>query len=254
METLPDKSAAVHVSLRRLCLSLVVKRMRRVPASGMAVILVGLLVVLIWPARTEPRPPVLNLVSMEPAGMFDDIGEMWVVTLSISNPDNAPRYENDLFVKDTGRAIEAQVGNRWIGVEGTLACYLPVGQKHETHETLLLMPAGTHSCRLSLQYTGSSASFRGRPVKGRLLWLAERLPQFIRFRLSYKVWRWLGFNRYEPRSDWRQIIVELPLRPAPFRPGGASTGAHNPITAPDAGKALCSHFQRQGPGATEFLR
>ncbi len=228
--------------------------MRRVLASGMALILVGLLVVLIWPAHTERRPPVLHLVSMEPAAMFDDIGEMWLVTLSISNPDNAPRPENTLFVKDTGRAIEAQVGNRWIGVEGTLACYLPVGQKHETHETLLLMPAGTHSCRLSLQYTGSSASFRGRPVKGRLLWLAERLPQFIRFRLSYKVWRWLGFNRYEPRSDWRQIIVELPLRPAPFRPGGASTGAHNPITAPDAGKALCSHFQRQGPGATEFLR
>jgi len=194
---------------------------------------------------------VLNLVSMEPAAMFDDIGEMWLVTLSISNPDNPPRYENNLFVKDTGRAIEAPVRDRWIQVqeERSLACHLPAGQKHGTHETLLLMPAGTRCCRVSLQYTGSSASF-----KGRLLWLAERLPQFIRFRLSYKVWRWLGFNRYEPRSDWRQIIVELPLRPAPFRPGGASTGAHNPITAPDAGKALCSHFQRQGPGATEFLR
>jgi len=222
----------------------------------MAVMLVGLLVVLIWPAHTEPRPPVLNLVSMEPAGMFDDIGEMWLVTLSISNPDNAPRYENDLFVKDTGRAIEAQVGNRWIRVEGerTLACHLPAGQKHETHETLLLMPAGTHSCRVSLQYTGSSLSFRGRPVKGRLLWLAERLPQFIRFRLSYKVWRWLGFNQYEPRSDWRQIIVELPLRPAPFRPGGNSTGAHKPITALDAGKALCFHLEHHRPGASESLR
>src|SRR6266478_10111430 len=70
--------------------------MRRVFASGMAVTLVGLLVVLIWPAHTEPRPPVLNLVSMEPAAMFDDIGEMWLVTLSISNPDNAPRPENTL--------------------------------------------------------------------------------------------------------------------------------------------------------------
>ena len=246
METLPDKSHAIHAPLRRLCLSLAVKRMRRVLASGVALILVGLLVVLIWPAHTEQRPPVLNLVSMEPAGMFDDIGEMWLVTLSISNPDNAPRPENTLFVTDTGRAIEAQVGNRWIRVDGTLACHLPVAQKHET---LLLMPAGTHSCRVSLQYTGSSASFRGR-----LLWLAERLPQFIRFRLSYKVWRWLGFNRYEPRSDWRQIIVELPLRPAPFRPGGASTGAHYPVTALDPGKVICSHFQHHGPGACEFLR
>jgi len=217
----------------------------------MAVMLVGLLVVLIWLAHTERCPPVLNLVSMEPAGMFDDIGKMWMVTLSISNPDNAPRYENDLFVKDTGRPIEAQVANRWIGVEGTLACHLPAGQKHET---LLLMPAGTHSCRVSLQYTASSLSFRGRPVKGRLLWMAERLPRFIRFRLSYKVWRWLGFNRYEPRSDWRQIIVELPLRPTPLRPGGASTGAHYPITALDAGKALCSHFEHHRPDASEFLR
>src|SRR5439155_11890740 len=214
METLPDKSPAIHAPLRRLCLSLVVKRMRRVVASGVAVMLVGLLVVLIWPGHTERRPPVLNLVSMEPAGMFDDIGEMWMVTLSISNPDNPPRYENELHVKDTGRPIEAQVGNRWIGVEGErmLACHLPAGQKHGTHETLLLMPADTHSCRVSLQYTGSSASFRGRPVKGRLLWLAERLPQLIRFRLPYKVWRSLGFNRYAPRSDWRQIIVVLPLR------------------------------------------
>jgi len=66
METLPDKSAAIHVSLRRLCLSLVVKRMRRVLASAMAVMLVGLLVVLIWLGHTEPRPPVLHLVSMDP--------------------------------------------------------------------------------------------------------------------------------------------------------------------------------------------
>src|SRR5260370_21710170 len=211
METLPDKSHAIHAPLRRLCLSLAVKRMRRVLASGVALILVGVLVVLIWPARPEQRPPVLNLVSMEPAGMFDDIGEMWLVTLSISNSDNAPRPENTLFVKDTGRAIEAQVGNRWIRVDGTLACHLPVAQKHET---LLLMPAGTHSCRVSLQYTGSSASF-----KGRLLWLAEPLPQFSRFPLSYKVWRWLAFNHYGPRSDLPHIITKLPPRPCPVPPG-----------------------------------
>src|SRR5438309_3926710 len=53
---------------------------------------VGLLAVLIWRGRSgyrpAPLPPVLNVVSMEPAGVMEyGDAEMWLVTLRFTNPD-----------------------------------------------------------------------------------------------------------------------------------------------------------------------
>src|SRR5882672_5197732 len=134
-----------------------VMRVRRVLGGTLALAAVVILVVSIGPHHTNHRPPVLTLVSMEPAGIFDYTGEMWLVTLSIVNPNNPPRPENSLYVKDMGISIEARVTNMWVGVEGTLACHLSSGQNHES---LLLFPAGADYCRLSLQYTGSTPSFK----------------------------------------------------------------------------------------------
>src|SRR5437667_8979353 len=75
-------------------------RASRFLGGGIAVATAGVLLVLIGRARAEPRPPVLNLVSIEPAGMIDDSGaEMWLVTFNIrnNNPDTRPdSHRNDL--------------------------------------------------------------------------------------------------------------------------------------------------------------
>ena len=180
--------------------------LRRVIA-GMAVFAaLGLLAVLVWPAHARRSPSVLNLKRVEPAGILDEDGsEMWFASLSISNSENSLRSpENYLYVKD----IEARVGNRWIGVEGPFPRPLAPGQEDEY---LVLISAHSDPGKVRFKYTGASIALRS--FKGPLRWLAERLPKLVRFRLPHKIWQWLGFNNYEPSSDWRQISVEL-SRPA----------------------------------------
>jgi hypothetical protein len=164
-------------------------RVRRIVAGVVGVTVMGLLVVLMLATSTGPRPPVLTLVRVEPAGIIDDSGaEMWLMTLSVSNSDNRPpRPENRLYVGEGDGPIEVKIGSRWIGLHGTLGrlgdCELAPAQKCER---LLLTPGGTESCRISLKYTGASA------LKGLVEWVATRLPLSIRSRFSYKFWRWVG--------------------------------------------------------------
>src|SRR5437660_8161849 len=96
--------------------------MRRGIAGIILIALAGLLVVIIWHLGTICRAPVLNLVSMEPAGIVDHDGrEMFLVTLRISYPGNRSRRRGSyLYLRDNGKPIEAKVANRWVTMDGTL--------------------------------------------------------------------------------------------------------------------------------------
>ena len=113
---------------------------RRVLGIAFAFIIAGALAVMIWPSRRGRCPLVLNIVSVEPAGIIDDAREeMWLVTLRLSNSDARPSSpQNRLYFKSRGTA------NRWIGVEGALDCALAPG---EWCDRLLLLPARTDACR-----------------------------------------------------------------------------------------------------------
>jgi len=56
-------------------------RVRRFLAAAVAVTVTGALAVLLWPSRPGRCPLELNLVGLEPAGIFDNAdAEMWLVT------------------------------------------------------------------------------------------------------------------------------------------------------------------------------
>lgn len=228
-----------------------VMRVPKVLGVALALTAVGILTAAIGARHAVLRPPVFGLVSVESAGIFDDGGEMSLVTLAISNPYNQPRPENTLYLKSTDKAktLAARVTNVWVEVEGTLSCGLPCRQKVET---VFLLPAGTDLFRISLHYTGSSPSFKRSGVKARLEWLTERLPLSVRSRLSYKFWRWVGFGPdYLPSSDWRALTVEIPLSGQSRGPTGAFTGVHNERAAVDAGFRILSTIAGRRPGTTE---
>jgi hypothetical protein len=82
-------------------------------------------------------------------------------------------------------------------------CELSPGMERQR---LLLLPASSRSCRISLEYVGDVLSY-----KMRLAHLVQRMPQFVRSRVTYKFWRWAGFDRAYPGSNWREITVELPF-------------------------------------------
>ena len=182
----------------------------RVIAVVVGFTMAGLLAIICL-ARTGRRPPVLNVVQVEPAGVFDASGsEMCLMTLSLSNSASGPYPEDSLlFVKD-GR-IDAKVANRWVPTEAALttlaACRLPAGQQYEW---MLVLPAATDVCRIRYKYTGAHLT------KGRLSWVAEHLPLVIRFRIPHAFWRWVGFPGHRPSSLWREESVELPVHSAPL--------------------------------------
>ena len=179
--------------------------------SVIVAVLVGVLAVisLSWPAH---RPPVLKLETLEPAGITDDSGsEMWLATLSLSNSySGAHPEERDLFFKDS--RTEARVTNRWVTVEGMLGTLghsrLAAGQKCRR---MLLLPAGTDSCRITLRYAGA------RLLKGHLSRLAGHLPLFVWRRIPYTFWKWAGLPQYGPGTVWRAFEAEIPIR-RPFGP------------------------------------
>jgi hypothetical protein len=180
------------------------------PRVGLTVTLVvlaaaWLLITLAWSGPIMHFAPVLGVAGIEPSGIFDDSGsEMWLVTFSISNSANLPpTAQNYLYLDDGKNRIEARVANRWTEVMGSWDFHaLPPG--HE-YEKMFLVPKDTDLCRVSLKYTGAKL------IKGRIAWLAEHLPQPIRYRMSYKFWRWVGFSDYGPCSSWREMTLELTI-------------------------------------------
>src|SRR5689334_6110976 len=156
--------------------------------AALAVTLIGawLLIAHRW-SESLLRCPVIGIPSIEPSGIFDDHGaEMWLATLSVSNSENLPPIaENYVYIKDGTKPIEARKASRWTPVEGTLDFHA-LAPGH-TREKLFLVPAGTDSCRVSLKYSGAHL------IKGRMAWLAEHSPRWLRIRLPGTFWRWVGF-------------------------------------------------------------
>jgi hypothetical protein len=196
-----------------------VMRVSRYLGGAVAAGTTALLLVLVLRARTNLDPPVLELVSIEPAGISDVKGtELWLVTFNIRNcnPDTPQaRARNSLSVKGGGKVIEAKVGNRWRGVEGTSLFLGPrkeIGiRPGEQYESQLLTSVGTDSCRVWLNYRGYSTSLT---TKGVANFIALRLPVSVRSRISYKFWRWVGFSGfYQDDAPWQTTCLELVLRP-----------------------------------------
>ena len=186
---------------------------RKILAVFLSVAAGSLLVAIIVTGQKLPPPPALNIASIEPAGMFDERGEMSLLTLIISNRADLPLPENAVHVRNQKKAstVEARISNVWVEVQGALTCHI---RPHESRDHFILFPAGVDCFRLSIQYTGSSLSFKKKPIKERLEWLAERLPGALRSRLPRGFWRWVGFGPdYVPNSNWRTLTVEIPLTP-----------------------------------------
>jgi hypothetical protein len=146
--------------------------------------------------------------------MDDNGAEMWLLTLSIRNsnpPLSAPG--GVLFVKSDESPSEIKSDKGWTAVdrpwvEGQLRTQLQTFEFYPGMERqrLLLVPPNARSCRISLKYVGGVFSYRIRLAR-----FVQWLPQFLRSRVSSKFWRWAGFDRAHPGSNWRQISVELPL-------------------------------------------
>jgi hypothetical protein len=163
---------------------------------------VALLIASFVSSRSERQPPAVSLVSVEPAGIFDDAGEMLLVTLCITNPE--PRCSGPIFVKESDEHFEAKIDSRWINANGggvNLALYW-----QQRHETQLLVSWNGRALSSELEMACP------RVMRGRLTWIAEQLP---RFKFSIELWRWAvgygGYPQYGPSTRWQNITVEFPL-------------------------------------------
>src|SRR5258708_19009436 len=137
-------------------------RKRSAFARAAAVLGVGLFVGLILLANQPGPPPVLSILSIEPANVIDDAGvEMRLVNLSISNSEAWPNAP--IYVKDTGVPVKERLADHWIQAEASLACTL---RPFQAHRILLVVPATTDACRVCFKYTDAVVT------KGRLAWLA----------------------------------------------------------------------------------
>jgi len=145
-------------------------------------------------------PPTVNVLTIEPTGIYDEVGEMKMVTVALSNPE--PARPDPIFVKDEGLPVEVRVTNRWIVVKGAIGgCTL----QFLNHRVLFLAPASADAYRLRFSYTG------GVITKGRLTLLCGLLPRFIQIRIPIWFRRWSGWINYGPASHWRRVDLELPL-------------------------------------------
>lgn len=161
-------------------------------SSVLAAGVVGVLVVLHWPA---PCPLDVKIAKMEPSGsgILDDAGnELWLVTLTISN-----RTAGCLYFPGEWMKIEAKVTGRWVKTENR--CSLISIEPARKSDVLLLLPFDSEACRLRLEYAPESLWWR---AEGELWHFGVRLPP--------RVTRWI----YPPagrRPHWRRLNFELVL-------------------------------------------
>jgi hypothetical protein len=153
------------------------------------------------------RPPIaVQVVGFEPAGIFDDSGEMWVVTVRAYNPSGS--RGGPIYIKAQKSA--SRVANLWSPLKDTLGDCAIYG--FNQHELQFVVPPKTDRCRISLQWTYSHLK------SGRLWWLAERMTLFPRVRsLLWKRTRG-HFPVYAPNSYWRKFNAELSLPPGIVQP------------------------------------
>jgi hypothetical protein len=167
------------------------------------------------------HPPVVRLVSIEPAGMFDDTGmELRLLTLAVSNenPENPGDFwRNVLYVADSVRGVEIRVSNSWKQVHWATnlwGSHIRLKPGDQDQRALALIPGGSDGCRVWVRYAVPTLS-----PKGVLEFAVARLPLSIRSRFSYKFWRWVGFSELYRPGYWRQIPVELGLPLTSGQPG-----------------------------------
>jgi hypothetical protein len=170
----------------------------KVVVGVLAIAAMALLAGLLFRELPEPPPIVLKLMSVEPAGIYDETNEMWVVTLRMQQIASGP----PIYINDTGRS-QARVADRWTQVEKVTGTFELYGY----HELQFLLPANTDACWVNLKWA------HGRLVSGRLWMFAERLTVWPKARLWLFMWcqRNRDFPRYEPSSRWQEFTVELPL-------------------------------------------
>jgi hypothetical protein len=182
---------------------MMMKGLTRTVVGLTLLLLGGLLAALFWPLGKHGRPPVLSLGSVEASGMVDDDGqELWLVTLSVSNP--VPLGDAPLYLKAGTKRTQARVGSQWVEADAAMETLrLTPGVRRELQ---LLLPPGTESCRIWVQYTGALVA------RGRTTYLVRWLPSSIHRKLPARFWIWAGFVHYRPNSHWREVEFELPLR------------------------------------------
>ena len=166
---------------------------------------ITLLVAVLVRESPEPAPVVVWVVSVEPSGIYDDAGEMWLMTLRI-NDTRRGRGEAPIYIEDNARP-EARVVDRWSPIDTSAGSWLVLNNPEMlSHEVQLAVPLNTDSCRLNLKWA------QGRLVSGRLWKFAEDLTAWPRARtLLFKLARGGGYPRYAPSSQWHEFTVELPL-------------------------------------------
>jgi hypothetical protein len=193
-------------------------RMRQVMlavSAGLGVLLLTWL----WPSRC---PLGLGLVTVEPSGSFDDEGsEFWLVTLGLTN-----RSASSLEFQKEQVTAEAKIGSRWVNAQ-RLSGIGRLGA-HAQAEALLLVPNGTGTCRLRVNYQSMLWNWR--------LWeeFGTRGQEAMR-KLPPKVFNRLwsigppgwGFSRPE---RWTTTSLEVTL-PASYRAHNSAGPADRPMSA-----------------------
>jgi hypothetical protein len=177
-------------------------------AVAVSVSLIG--AALIFHATSAVPLPVIKFAGVEPAGIFEDSGqEMLIVSLSISSSSNRPPGRT-LFAKQSGRTVEAKVGDQWVEVDAMLWTNLLVYGGTPSLR-ILLLPAQAEACRIRLQYSRALIS------QAQSWWLIKRLPSSTQ---NGKVSFWLRDSPYKAFGGWHKVTVEVPLPIKPLqRPG-----------------------------------
>jgi len=176
--------------------------------AAVVLIVAGLLAQFYWPSGSGRCPIALRVVSVEPTpGADARRDEMSLVTLSIGRADSRSRgLEHCYYLRSATNAIQAKVGNRWVGVGGSVACALAA---HGRHERVLLMPGKAEACRVRFTYASTIPS-----LKWRLSLLAERLEMATGSIMPSTFWIWAYNRQVRPSSNWTEVTVELPFPPA----------------------------------------
>ncbi len=145
--------------------------------------------------------PVIKLLKVQPAGVFDDAGaELLLVSLSVSNSAVSPN--EPIYVNDSGVSLEANVANHWIPLDGRVGLRA-LWPAQNGHGLEVVVPANATACRIHFKWAYA------RLAAGRMRWIAER--SWCPARISTRLWSlgWGGFPRYRPSSRWHDTAVEL---------------------------------------------
>jgi hypothetical protein len=163
---------------------------------------------LLWPKPPWHPPLTLSFVKSENAGMFDDRGvESQFVTVRISNSQSGiSMYGSEVYFRNDYSPMDAKVANQWVPLLGTVRAFNSSLRPGQNSEQMILVPGGARACRVCLQCA------RARVVRGKLAWLADKLPRSITVRFPSRVWRWVGYPVYGPGSDWQTLGLEVNLK------------------------------------------